>query len=151
MDSRFSQHLETWLTALLRHKALAGAAEEGPTAIGATDLSVMFSDYILETLGENPRSCLNCCGLEDVTDREILDATGFDRDVLAAGLIGAVVELAPWVGDEGAAFLKDNGVPEEDAIEFAHACEIASERLGARGQSLVAELSGRGAAIPATA
>jgi hypothetical protein len=143
MDSRFSLHLETWLTALLRQKALATATDGNPAAIGAADLSIMFSDYLLETLGGNPRSCLNCCGLEDVTDREILDVTGFDREVLAAAFIGAVVDLSPWMGSDGIAFLMQNGVLEEDAIEFTHAVEIAAEKLGTRGQALVAELSGR--------
>jgi hypothetical protein len=150
MDTRFSLHLQTWLTALLRQKALASATDCTPAAIGAADLSIMFSDYLLETLGVNPRLCLNCCGLDDVTDREIIDATGFDSDVLAAGFIGAVVELAPWIGDDGVAFLMQNGVLEEDAVEFAHAVEIAAEKLGARGQVIVAELSGRPEILNAT-
>ena len=150
MDTRFSLHLQTWLTALLRQKALTSATEGAPAAIGAADLAILFSDYVLETLGGDPRSCLQCCGLEEVSDAEILEATGFDREVLAAGLIGAVVELSPWVGDDGAVFLMANGVLEEDAVEFAHAAEIVAEKLGARGQALVAELSGRREPLGAT-
>lgn len=151
MDTRFSFHLETWLTALLRQKALAHAADRDPPVIGAADFSIFISDYILQTLGEDPRSCLHCCGLDDVSDRELADATGFDRDALAAGLIGAVVELGPWLSDDGVSLLTQNGVLEEDAIEFAHACDIATEKLGARGQALIAATSQRGEAVTATA
>lgn len=150
MDMRFSLYLETWLTALLRQKAIATVTECSPNVIGAADLSMMFSDYLLETLGGNPRSCLNCCGLDDVTDREIIEVTGFDSEGLAAGLIGAVVDLSPWMGTDGVEFLMQNGVLEEDAVEFAHAVEIAAEKLGARGQVLVAELSGRPEILNAT-
>ncbi len=143
MDPRFSLHLQSWLPAVLRQKALATSVESMPALIGTADLATMLSDYILESLGEDPRSCLTCCGLDHVMDREIADATGFDGDAVAAALIGAVCELAPWVGDAGVAFLIQNGVPEEDAVEFAHAAEIAADKLGARAQALVAELSGR--------
>lgn len=149
MDTRFSFHLETWLTALLRQKALA--ADCRPPVIGAADFSIFISDYILQTLGDDPRSCLHCCGLDQVSDRDLTEATGFDRDVLAAGLIGAVVELGPWVSDDGVILLTQNGVLEEDAVEFAHACEIATEKLGARGQALIAATSQRGEAVAATA
>jgi hypothetical protein len=143
MDTRFAQHLQSWLTVMLRQKALATATEDAPAPLGVTDLARMLCEYVLQTLTADPRASLTCCGLDDVTDREIAEATGFDRDGVAAALIGAVVELSPWVGTEGTAFLVMHGVPEEDAIEFAHAAEITAEKIGARGQAIVAELSGR--------
>jgi hypothetical protein len=142
---RFTLHLETWLTLVLRQKAIAsGAGDQAAAGIGAADFATMISDYVLEMLGGDPRSCLSCCGIDDVTNDEIVEATGFDRDVLAATFVGAVLELAPWVGFEGMSLLMAHGVPEEDAVEFTHAVEIVSEKLGVRGQALIVELTGKG-------
>jgi hypothetical protein len=138
MDPRLSLHVESWLNALLREKAMQTPRENQPCLIDASEFATMLCNYVLETLADDPRRCGDACGFNNATDEEILGMTGFDRELLAAAFIGAVVELSPWLGDEGAAFLQTNGgVSEEDARSFSQAAELVCEELGTRGRALL--------------
>ncbi len=141
MDASFSLHLGSWLNALLREKSVQTSVEAAPCLIRAVELATMLSDYALETLGDDPRRCLDTCGLDRVLDHELMEATGFDAELLAVAFIGAVAELEPWLGEDGEAFLMQHGgMRHEDAVAFAHAAEVVSDNLAARGQSLLARL-----------
>lgn len=137
MPNRFLQQIDWWLPTLLRQKAVESASESRLVFIGASDVSTFLSDYILTQIAESPNSCWTACELDQLPDAEILAATGINMDLLAAGFIGAVIELSRWQGEDGYEYLVVNGVPPEDAKEFTAAIEVVTEKLGARGQALI--------------
>ncbi len=136
MQNAFLCELNRWTLAAV-HEKLTAAEDGKVTQIGASDLARMLADYVLLRLAENPSTCWNGCDLDGVTDEEILAATTFDDDLLAAGFIAAVLELNQWQGEEGVAFMVAEGVPPEDADEIAGAVEVVAGKLGERGQALV--------------
>lgn len=141
MPNAFLRHLELWLPTVLRDKAIHSADECRLHFIGASDFASMLGDYVLTELAFNPTSCWTACELDLVADETIVEASAFPHELLAAALIGAVLELTPWQGDEGVAFLIENGVPPDDAREFSAAVDVVAEKLGARGQALIVRLS----------
>lgn len=136
------------MTAQLHDRAVTREGGEQMRFIGAVDLATMMADFVLDCLSEEPGCCANTCQLDDVTDDEILEATGFSRELLAAAFIGAAVELAPWCGEEGLAFMLINGVPEDDAAAIAEGAETVCERLGSRGRTLLDQAMPRAVLSP---
>lgn len=136
MQNGFLRELNRWTLATV-HEKLTAAERGVVNHIGASDLARMLADYVLLRVAENPNSCWNACELDTVTNEEILRATTFDEDLLAAGLIGAVFELNGWQGEDGVRFMVSEGVPPEDADEIAAAVEVVTGKLGTRGQALV--------------
>lgn len=151
MPNAFLRYLEHWLPATLRAKAIRSASEHRLHHIGASDLASLFSDYLLSELSLSPTACWTACELDHVTDAELIEATGCPQELLAAGFVGAVLELAAWQGDDGVAFLIREGVPPDDAREFVAALDVAAEKLGARGQALIHRLDAAPASLPAAA
>lgn len=140
MPNTFLRHFEWWLPNVLRAKAVESARDERLLFIGATDLATMLSDFVLTQLGINPNSCWTACELDHVSDEHLSATSGFSSELLAAAFIGAVIELSPWQGDEGAEFLVAHGVPPDAAFEFVAALDVVTEKLGARGKRLIDRL-----------
>lgn len=150
MPNAFLRHLEHWLPAVLRAKTIRSASEQRLHFLGASDLATMLGDYVLTQLALNPTSCWTACELDQVSDDTIVEVCGFPHEMLAAALIGAVLELTPWQGDDGVAFLLAHDVPAEDAREFSAAVDVVADKLGARGQALIVRLSRPRPPTPAT-
>ena len=140
MQSEFLRELDRWALAVVRDK-ITESDRGVVTHIGASDLARMLADYVLLRVAEQPSSCWTACELDAVSDGEILAATTFNEELLAAGFIGAVCELSSWQGPEGIDFMVKEGVPSEDAEEIAAAVEVVAGKLGARGQELVQRLA----------
>lgn len=141
MPNAFLRHLEHWLPTTLRTKAIQSEHDTHLHFIGASDLATLFSDYVLTELSTTPTSCWTACELDHVSDEQLVEAICCPPELLAAGFVGAVVELALWQGDEGVAFLVAHGVPSDDAREFSAAVDVVAEKLGARGRTLIHALA----------
>ena len=109
--------------------------------IGASDLTDMLVDYVLTRIADTPHACWTACEIDHVADDEIVAATAFAPEVLAAAFIGTVVELSFWQSDEGYRLLSDNGMSADDAREFAAALDVVTEKIAARGQGIIQHLN----------
>ena len=145
MHNRFVRRLEDWLSFILREKILHSGREGRLCFIGANDLAACVADFVLGEVAQEPACGWAGCGIVDVTDPAICELTALSPEVVAAGFIGASVELGKWEGAEAIAFLCAHGVPEDDAREVSDAVAGAMEKLCARGQAMIGELDrGRG-------
>jgi hypothetical protein len=140
MKNLFLRHVEEWLPVVLRAKVLGSASEDRLCFIGAGDFAAMLTGYVLTRVAHTPESCWSACDIEGVTDDVLGEVTNLSGEVLAAGFIGAAVELAEWHGETAVVFMLRHGVPEDAAWEVAHAIEVVTEKLGARGQALIGRL-----------
>jgi hypothetical protein len=147
MHNRFVRRLEDWLSFTLREKILHSGPDGRLYFIGANDLATCLADFILGEVTQEPAFAWSRCGIEDVTDPAICELTALSSETVAAGFIGASVELAKWEGPEAIAFLCVHGVPEDDAREVSEAVADAMEKLCARGQAMIGELDRRHGAI----
>jgi hypothetical protein len=144
MPNEFLSELDRWLLAVLQEKLYETECGAEPRLVTEADLARMISDYVLLSVAQQPASCWTACDIDQATDEQILAKTTFGEELLAAGFMGAVCELGGWCGDEGVAYMEAQGVPHDDALEIATGVEIVSEKLAARGQSLVQRLPHRG-------
>lgn len=140
MANIFLEHIDHWLPQVLREKAIGSAQEDRLVYVGATDFSEMVADYVLNELAALPTCCETGCDVDFVSNETLTEATGFGRELLAAGFFGAVVNLVPWQGKGAIDFLTVNGVPRDYAVEFVTAVEMVAEKLGRRGHALVQQL-----------
>ena len=139
MEPRFVHALDLWLPAVLREKALR-SDEDHLELLGPADLARMVADFVIMRLAEEPGCSETACGLDEIGDDTVMEATGFSPDSWAAALSAAVLELAPWTGEEGVRFLIQHSVPADDALEFTEGVAATCERLATRSQSLVGQL-----------
>lgn len=143
MQNTFLRWIEWWLPVILREKAVESAREQRLCFIGAADLAKMITDYVLTEITANPVSCWTACGLDQVSDDDIENATSLSPEVLAAAFVGAAVDLAPWQGEPCVTFLIENDVPADAAREVAAAVEVVAEKLGVRGRNLILAIDAR--------
>lgn len=122
---------------MLREKVMLSAQDGRLFFIGADDFAKFVADYALAAIAENPVNAARGCGIDDVTDEELAEKTGFSLEILAAGFIGASVELAPWQGEAAIDFLLEHDVPEDAAWDVSKAVALVIEKLGARGRVLI--------------
>lgn len=131
------RELDRWVVALLQEKTRQVPAGE----ITSTDLAEMISGYVLFHVADDPAACWSACDIDGVSDAEIMAATSFTEDLLAAAFVGAVYELGEWQDRAGIAFMIRHGVAPEDAAAVAQALNVVADKLSERGQALIQHLT----------